>query len=203
MCSLSITPSIPASSASTRHPHERPQIPRRGHRPVLAAARGQTAATPGRSRSTQNDADGQPLQPIREVRPLAHRRSGQLDRGDPRHKLLRYTRSSSRARCAPEALVWAAPPERQMVGRVAGDVEAVRIRIVVGVAVAGGEPHDHLFAGGDLDIAHVTSRVAVRRKNHTGEENRSSSSVAERPGRGRSAGARTRRDARRARACRG
>ena len=48
-----------------------------------------------------------------------------------------------------------APPERQMVGRVAGDVEAVGVGIVVGVAVAGGEPDDHLVAGGDVDVAHA------------------------------------------------
>ncbi len=53
----------------------------------------------------------------------------------------------------PEALVRTTPPERQMVGRVARDVEPMRVRIVVGVAVAGGEPDDDLVAGGDLDVA--------------------------------------------------
>ena len=71
----------------------------------------------------------------------------------------------------PEALVRAAAAEREVVGWVARDVEPMRVGVAVGVAVAGGEPHDHLLALGDLDVADsdVASGRAPEEPHRSGE----------------------------------
>ncbi len=53
------------------------------------------------------------------------------------------------------------------------------VGVVVGIAVGGGEPDRDLVAGGDRHAAELGRAVAVRRKNQTGGEKRSSSSTAD------------------------
>ena len=75
--------------------------------------------------------------------------AGELDLAHPRDQLLQVHPELEPRQVRAQALVRARATERHMVGRVARDVEAVRVRVVVRVAVAGGEPDDDLVAGGD------------------------------------------------------
>src|SRR6185312_4071971 len=116
MCSLSMTPSIPASSASWA-------IRTRARR-----SRGETSVQFSLSTSTRRggsatvQANRQTREAVGEVRPVSARRSCELHGADALHQLLQVDPELQTREVCAQTVVGAATAERQRVTRVAGHV---------------------------------------------------------------------------------
>jgi hypothetical protein len=131
-----------------------------GHSAALKQPALSPASAIERALSSSCDANREPLQTVDEIRPDPLGTPRQLDGGNPVNELLEKEAQLELCQVSAEAKVWAAPAERQVVGRVPPDVELVWIQVLVGVAVGGSEPDDDLFTSDDLSSANC--RVACR-----------------------------------------
>ena len=178
MCSLSITPSMPASSASAAI-RTSPHIPRRGHRPVLAEDEDEPGGRPRRPASSRSakDSDGQRLSPlVKFVRSAPARRRARSARRAPRAPP--DTRKLEPRQVGSEALVRAAAPERQM---------SVGLRATSKTCGSGNSASSRFpdtYQSIDLVPARIVappseaSAAAVRRMKCVGQVHRSTSSAA-------------------------
>src|SRR6185312_9489729 len=149
MCSLSMTPSIPASSASwairTRARRSR------GEMSVQFSLSTRTR----RGGSATVEANRQTPEAVGEVGTLSAGLARELHGADALHQLLQVDPELQAREVHAKTVVRAAATERQRVTRVAGHVEPVRIGIVLGVAVGGGKPDRDAVPGRDVDAAQL------------------------------------------------
>src|SRR5579875_4000150 len=148
MCSETITPSIPARSASWAIATSARRS--RGETIVQFSDSTRTSrGAGGAAISGEGHAHGQALEAVGEVRAVARGLAGQLDRADAGRQLLQEDPDLEARQVHAQAVVRAAASERQLVCGVSPDVEAMGVRVVVGVAVGGRKPDDDLVAGRD------------------------------------------------------